>query len=58
MRELIISMDCNCCKIEIFFPSLSKEQMELMVQFLYSGKIKDLNLHGSIISEVGLVSKE
>ena len=36
----------SCCKIEIFCPSIPKEELEIMVQFLYSGRIycQDQNL--------------
>ena len=31
--------DPCCCKIEIFCPSIAKEKLKIMVDFLYSGKI-------------------
>ena len=36
----------SCCKIEIFCPSILKEELAIMVQFLYSGRIycQDQNL--------------
>ena len=43
MQEIVKSLDCCCCKIEIMCPSLTKQDLELMVQFLYSGKISYLN---------------
>ena len=52
MREVVKSVDCNCCKIEIFFPSLSKVEIDLMVQFLYTGKISNLSANRTVISEV------
>ena len=39
MRQIVKSLECNCQKIEIIFASLSKEEIELMVEFLYSGQI-------------------
>ncbi len=42
MRKVVKSLDCCCCKIEIFVPSVSKDQIELMVQFLYNGQFSDL----------------
>ena len=39
MREMLKSMDCCCGKVELFFPTLPKEDLEVMVNFLYSGKI-------------------
>ena len=38
MCKLVQSFDC-CCKIEIIFSSLSKNELELVVQFLYNGQI-------------------
>ena len=29
----------ECCKVEIFCPSLLKEDLEMIVKFLYNGKI-------------------
>ena len=52
MRDVVKSIDCNCCRIEIFFPSLSKEQIDLMVQFLYTGKISNLSANRVVVSEV------
>ena len=37
MREIVRSSDC--CKIEIIFSSLLKEELGLMVEFLYKGQI-------------------
>ena len=36
----------SCCKIEIFCPSILQEELAIMVQFLYSGRIycQDQNL--------------
>ena len=39
MREVIKSSDCCCCKIEIFFPSLAREELEIMTSFLRNGEI-------------------
>ena len=39
MREMLKSMDCCCGKVELFFPTLAKEDLELMVDFLYHGRI-------------------
>ena len=41
LRRMIQSfnMDSCCSKIEILCPSLSKEELRAIVQFLYSGKI-------------------
>ena len=52
MREVVKSVDCNCGKIEIFFPSVSKEEMNLMVEFLYTGKISNLSANEIVVSEV------
>ena len=52
MREVVKSVDCNCGKIEIFFPSLSKEEIYLMVQFLYTGKISNLSANRTVVAEV------
>ena len=52
MREVVKSVDCNCCKVEIFFPSLSKQEIDFMVQFLYTGKISNLSANRTVISKV------
>ena len=52
MREVVKSVDCNCGKIEIVFPSLSKEEIYLMVQFLYTGKISNLSANKYVVAEV------
>ena len=52
MREVVKSVDCNCGKIEIFLPSLSKEEIYLMVQFLYTGKITNLSANRNVVAEV------
>ena len=39
LREIVKSMDCCCCKVELFFPTLAKEDLEVMAKFLYDGKI-------------------
>ena len=39
LREIGKSMDCCCCKMELFFPMLAKEDLEVMAKFLYNGKI-------------------
>ena len=52
MREVVKSVDCNCGKIEIFFPSVSKEEINLMVEFLYTGKISNLSANEIVVSEV------
>ena len=33
------NLDCCNCKVEIMCPSLCKQELEIVVQFLYSGKI-------------------
>ena len=33
------NLECCNCKVEIFCPSLAKEDLEIIVRFLYSGKI-------------------
>ena len=52
MREVVKSVDCSCGKIEIVFPSLSKEEIYLMVQFLYTGKISNLSENRIVLTEV------
>ena len=39
LRELIKNSDCCCCKIEIFFPSLAREELAIMTSFLCNGEI-------------------
>ena len=39
MREMLKSMDCCCGKVELFFPTLPKEDLDVMVNFLYNGRI-------------------
>ena len=41
LREMVQSLDMDlcCCKIEIFCPDLSKVELDIIVQFLYKGKI-------------------
>ena len=39
MHEMLKSKDCCCCKVELFFPTLAKEDLEVMVNFLYNGRI-------------------
>ena len=39
LREIVKSMDCCCCKVELFFPMLAKEDLKVMAKFLYDGKI-------------------
>ena len=41
LREMTKSVDNNscCCKIEMLFPSLKKDELGIIVEFLYSGKI-------------------
>jgi hypothetical protein len=39
MQEFVKSIDCCCCKIEVFVPSLTKEELELLVKFLYCGEV-------------------
>ena len=39
MQEFVKSIDCCCCKIEVFVPSLTKEELELLVEFLYCGEV-------------------
>ena len=45
LRNMIENVsDCSCCsKIEILCPSLVKEELEMIVQFLYSGMISCKN---------------
>ena len=38
LRQMIKDTDMDCCKIEIMCPSLSKEELEIIVNFLYKGK--------------------
>ena len=38
IQGLVKSVPC-CRKIEIFVPSLSKEELKLVVEFLYNGEI-------------------
>ena len=38
LRQMIEGTDMDCCKIEIMCPSLSKEELETIVNFLYKGK--------------------
>ena len=52
MREVVNSVNYNCGKIEIFFPSLSKKEIDPMVEFLYTGKISNSNANKSMVSEV------
>ena len=52
MREVVKSVDCSCGKIEIVFPSLSKEEIYLMVQFLYTGRISNLSEKRTVLAEV------
>ena len=43
MEKLIKSLDCYCSKIEIILPSVSIEELDLMVEFLYCGQISCTN---------------
>ena len=38
LRKIIQNTDTDLCKIEIMCPSLSKEELETIVHFLYKGK--------------------
>ena len=38
LRHMIENTNTDCCKIEIMCPSLSKEELETIVNFLYKGK--------------------
>ena len=39
MQQIVKNIDCFCCKIEIFFPSILKEDLEKMIMFLYTGEL-------------------
>ena len=39
MCQMLKNVDMDCCKITILCPSLTKEDLEKIVDFLYSGKI-------------------
>ena len=39
LRHIIKQANRDCCKIEIMCPSLSREELEIIVKFLYKGKI-------------------
>ena len=54
MCEIIKRSDCN--KIEIIFSELSKEELELMVEFLYRGQIScsDNTVANQVISNIQL----
>ena len=43
MQGLVKSFECCCSKIEIIIPSVSIEELDLMVEFLYSGQISCSN---------------
>ena len=45
MQEILKSLDCCCCKVEIFCPSLTKHDLEIVVQFLYNGKLLNNRSH-------------
>ena len=44
MCQVLKNIDIDCCKITIMFPSLTKEDLEKIVDFLYGGKIYCTNL--------------
>ena len=54
MENLIKSLDCCCSKIEIVLPSVSIEELDLMVEFLYCGQISctNSNLAGRVSSNL------
>ena len=39
MRDIVKNFDCCCNNIDIIFSTVNKNQLELMVQFLYRGEI-------------------
>ena len=39
MRDIVKNFDCCCNNIDIIFSTIKKNQLELMVQFLYKGEI-------------------
>ena len=39
MRNIAKSHNCCCSKIEVIFPEVSIEELDLIVEFLYSGQI-------------------
>ena len=39
MRDIVKNFDCCCTNIDIIFSTIKKNQLELMVQFLYKGQI-------------------
>ena len=49
LREILQNLDCCCCKIEMFFPTLPKDELEIVIEFLYNGEI--------IYSDQNVVSK-
>ena len=44
MCQILKNIDIDCCKITIMCPSLTKKDLERIVDFLYSGKIYCANL--------------
>ena len=52
MREIVKSLECCCCKIDILFPTVPKEHLQLIVQFLYTGQISNLSGDKKIVSQV------
>ena len=38
LRHIIKHANTDCCKIEIMCPSLTREELEIIVKFLYKGK--------------------
>ena len=43
MCQMLKNVDMDCCKITIMCPSLAKEELENIVEFLYGGKINCTN---------------
>ena len=44
MCQMLKNVDMDCCKVTIMCPSLTKEDLEKIVDFLYGGKIYCTNL--------------
>ena len=38
MHNILKSCECYCSKIEIIFPSIPIEELDLMIEFLYTGQ--------------------
>ena len=54
MQGLIKSFGCCCKKIEMIFPSVTIEELDLMVEFLYNGQFScnDQYLAARVISNL------